>query len=171
MSPSFGTGGVDDPHDLSRFVRAQEDDYERALSEIISGRKRTHWMWYVFPQAADVRGGGRRRRRPIRGRHLPVPRRSEAEVFPDPVRIRSAPRIGVRPPDREILRGRARRQDPPPASPYFSLYFGTLMRPSQRLLLFSSQEYSIISQSGRSVNVRVLFHVLVKVFGSSTITS
>jgi len=50
MSPSFGTGGVDDPHDLSRFVHAQEDDYERALSEIISGRKRTHWMWYIFPQ-------------------------------------------------------------------------------------------------------------------------
>jgi uncharacterized protein (DUF1810 family) len=31
-------------------VRAQETDYERALSEIRSGRKRTHWMWYVFPQ-------------------------------------------------------------------------------------------------------------------------
>jgi len=34
------------------------------------------------------------------------------------------------------------------------LYFGTLIRPSQRLLLFSSQEYSIISQSGRNVSVR-----------------
>jgi uncharacterized protein (DUF1810 family) len=40
----------DDPHDLDRFVRAQERDYERALSEIRAGRKRTHWMWYVFPQ-------------------------------------------------------------------------------------------------------------------------
>jgi uncharacterized protein (DUF1810 family) len=40
----------DHPHDLNRFVQAQQDDYERALSEIQSGRKRSHWMWYVFPQ-------------------------------------------------------------------------------------------------------------------------
>lgn len=39
-----------DPHELSRFVRAQEDDYEQALSEIRGGRKRSHWMWYIFPQ-------------------------------------------------------------------------------------------------------------------------
>jgi uncharacterized protein (DUF1810 family) len=43
-----GVGG--DPHDLSRFVRAQQGDYERALAEIRGGRKRSHWMWYVFPQ-------------------------------------------------------------------------------------------------------------------------
>lgn len=41
---------VTDPHDLIRFLRAQADDYEHALSEIASGRKRTHWMWYIFPQ-------------------------------------------------------------------------------------------------------------------------
>ena len=41
---------VDDPHDLSRFVRAQESCYERVLSEIRNGKKRTHWMWYIFPQ-------------------------------------------------------------------------------------------------------------------------
>src|SRR5207245_341541 len=29
---------------------AQDGDYERALSEIRSGRKRSHWMWYIFPQ-------------------------------------------------------------------------------------------------------------------------
>jgi len=39
-----------DPHNLSRFVLAQEDAYTQALSEIRDGRKRTHWMWYVFPQ-------------------------------------------------------------------------------------------------------------------------
>jgi uncharacterized protein (DUF1810 family) len=39
-----------DPHNLSRFVQAQEDDYGQALSEIRSGRKRSHWMWYIFPQ-------------------------------------------------------------------------------------------------------------------------
>ena len=40
----------DDPYNLERFVRAQETDYEQALAEITRGRKRTHWMWYVFPQ-------------------------------------------------------------------------------------------------------------------------
>lgn len=39
-----------DPHDLKRFLQAQEGDYQRALSEIKSGRKRSHWMWYIFPQ-------------------------------------------------------------------------------------------------------------------------
>ena len=41
---------MNDIYDLSRFVRAQQDDYERALSEITNGQKRTHWMWYIFPQ-------------------------------------------------------------------------------------------------------------------------
>ena len=36
--------------DLSRFLKAQEYDYEQALKEIRSGRKRSHWMWYIFPQ-------------------------------------------------------------------------------------------------------------------------
>jgi uncharacterized protein (DUF1810 family) len=55
----FGGGGTmarpgeshdDDPHDLSRFVQAQEYHYAQALAEIQSGRKRSHWMWYIFPQ-------------------------------------------------------------------------------------------------------------------------
>jgi len=37
---------------LERFIEAQEQDYETALSEIKSGRKRSHWMWYIFPQLA-----------------------------------------------------------------------------------------------------------------------
>jgi len=45
MSASAG-----DPFDLERFVEAQAGSYERALAELRSGRKRTHWMWYVFPQ-------------------------------------------------------------------------------------------------------------------------
>jgi len=36
--------------DLNRFIEAQENDYKIALSEIKSGRKRSHWMWYIFPQ-------------------------------------------------------------------------------------------------------------------------
>ncbi len=41
---------ADDPHDLKRFLDAQEQVYERALAEIRGGRKYTHWMWYIFPQ-------------------------------------------------------------------------------------------------------------------------
>ncbi len=40
--------------DLSRFLNAQETDYAKALAEIKSGRKRSHWMWYVFPQIAGL---------------------------------------------------------------------------------------------------------------------
>jgi uncharacterized protein (DUF1810 family) len=43
-----------DPFDLRRFVRAQESDYKPALEEIRAGRKRSHWMWYVFPQFAGL---------------------------------------------------------------------------------------------------------------------
>ena len=37
-------------YNLSRFHSAQARDYETALSEIRSGRKRSHWIWYIFPQ-------------------------------------------------------------------------------------------------------------------------
>ena len=39
-----------DPFSLVRFVEAQEGVYERALSEIRAGQKRSHWMWFIFPQ-------------------------------------------------------------------------------------------------------------------------
>jgi uncharacterized protein (DUF1810 family) len=42
--------GMSDPHDLQRFVDAQEPIYETALGEICSGSKRSHWMWFIFPQ-------------------------------------------------------------------------------------------------------------------------
>ena len=42
--------------DLERFVAAQEPLFERVLSELRAGRKRTHWMWFIFPQ---LRGLGR----------------------------------------------------------------------------------------------------------------
>jgi uncharacterized protein (DUF1810 family) len=44
------TAAPDDPYDLERFGQAQENDYRAALSEITAGRKRSHWMWYIFPQ-------------------------------------------------------------------------------------------------------------------------
>ncbi len=45
-----------DPHDLARFVEAQDADgtYSRALRELREGRKRSHWMWFVFPQIAGL---------------------------------------------------------------------------------------------------------------------
>ncbi len=45
---------MSDRYDLERFVRAQEDSYERALTEIRNGGKRSHWMWYIFPQIAGL---------------------------------------------------------------------------------------------------------------------
>jgi uncharacterized protein (DUF1810 family) len=46
-----------DAFDLQRFVDAQERDgtYDRALAELRAGRKRGHWIWFVFPQ---IRGLG-----------------------------------------------------------------------------------------------------------------
>lgn len=39
-----------DPYSLQRFVDAQKNTYERALGELHSGRKESHWMWFIFPQ-------------------------------------------------------------------------------------------------------------------------
>jgi uncharacterized protein (DUF1810 family) len=50
MSAEADVPSSDDPYDLSRFVQAQQDDFEQALAEITRGKKRTHWMWYIFPQ-------------------------------------------------------------------------------------------------------------------------
>jgi uncharacterized protein (DUF1810 family) len=43
-----------DPYNLARFVQAQEEHYENALIEIGRGQKRSHWMWYIFPQFAGL---------------------------------------------------------------------------------------------------------------------
>lgn len=37
-------------YNLQRFIDAQQNDYTTALAEIKNGRKRSHWMWYIFPQ-------------------------------------------------------------------------------------------------------------------------
>jgi uncharacterized protein (DUF1810 family) len=41
-------------YDLTRFLKAQSEDYETALREIRGGRKRSHWIWYVFPNVAGL---------------------------------------------------------------------------------------------------------------------
>lgn len=101
-----------DPHDLDRFVQAQAPVYDRALAEIRAGRKRFHWMWYVFPQfglgfsATSQRYGIRSAaeaeaylRHPVLGPRLmecceaaiAIEGRSAAEVFdsPDDLKLRS----------------------------------------------------------------------------------
>ncbi|MGA0606492.1 DUF1810 domain-containing protein [Phenylobacterium sp. VNQ135] len=45
---------MSDPFDLRRFVDAQAPVYDRALAEIRAGAKRSHWMWFVFPQIAGL---------------------------------------------------------------------------------------------------------------------
>ena len=44
----------DDPYALSRFVAAQEPIYSQAAAELAAGRKRSHWMWFVFPQIGGL---------------------------------------------------------------------------------------------------------------------
>jgi uncharacterized protein (DUF1810 family) len=45
---------MDDPYNLQRFVDAQSPVYEQVRAELLEGRKRSHWMWFVFPQIAGL---------------------------------------------------------------------------------------------------------------------
>jgi uncharacterized protein (DUF1810 family) len=47
---------MDDPFNLNRFVDAQAGMYEEVLAELRDGRKRSHWIWFIFPQ---MKGLGR----------------------------------------------------------------------------------------------------------------
>ena len=60
--------------DLERFVKAQEESYEIALSEIKQGRKRSHWMWYIFPQ---IKGLGHS----STAQYYAIQSRAEAEAY------------------------------------------------------------------------------------------
>lgn len=50
MTSTFGA----DAYDLQRFVSAQSGVYPQVLEELSAGRKRSHWMWFVFPQMAGL---------------------------------------------------------------------------------------------------------------------
>lgn len=54
MGESAPVPPAPDPDPLDRFVTAQAQTYAQALSEIRAGRKRSHWMWYIFPQLAGL---------------------------------------------------------------------------------------------------------------------
>ncbi|WP_454884894.1 DUF1810 domain-containing protein [Sphingomonas oryzagri] len=45
---------MDDIHHLNRFVDAQATHYDTALAEVRRGAKRSHWMWFIFPQIAGL---------------------------------------------------------------------------------------------------------------------
>jgi uncharacterized protein (DUF1810 family) len=45
---------MEDSYNLERFLRAQEGMYETVVSELKSGRKTNHWMWFVFPQIKEL---------------------------------------------------------------------------------------------------------------------
>ena len=62
------------PHNLQRFLSAQEYDYSIALREIQNGRKQSHWIWYIFPQ---IKGLGRSYQSQFYG----IANRQEAEAY------------------------------------------------------------------------------------------
>ncbi len=59
---------------LERFVEAQLETYAEARAELAAGRKRTHWMWFIFPQIAGLGSSGMAQRYAISGR-------AEAEAY------------------------------------------------------------------------------------------
>jgi uncharacterized protein (DUF1810 family) len=54
MEKTDDTIRSEDPFDLGRFTSAQERVYETVLAELRCGWKRSHWMWYIFPQIAGL---------------------------------------------------------------------------------------------------------------------
>src|SRR5690349_7103619 len=57
------------PHNLQRFLTAQDADYERALKELQRGRKQSHWIWFIFPQVAGLGHSSRAREYAIQSKH------------------------------------------------------------------------------------------------------
>ncbi len=63
-----------DPHNLQRFVDAQKPDYQQVCAELRAGHKRTHWIWFIFPQ---MKGLGRSETASYYG----IASRQEAEAY------------------------------------------------------------------------------------------
>lgn len=130
MPPASDTSRHTDPFDLQRFMDAQQGSYTGALAELRGGRKRTHWMWYIFPQIDGLGYSSISKRYAIKSsaeaRHyldhpilgtrlvecveavLAVRGRSAAEIFgsPDDLKLRSSMTLfaSVAPPDSVFAR-------------------------------------------------------------------
>jgi uncharacterized protein (DUF1810 family) len=65
---------MNDPHNLQRFVDAQKPIFEHVCAELRDGRKRGHWMWFVFPQ---IKGLGHSET----ARMFAISSRQEAEAY------------------------------------------------------------------------------------------
>jgi len=65
--------------DLLRFVNAQAQVYSRVIEELTDGRKRTHWIWFIFPQLAGLGHSATAQRSAIRD--LEQARRYLADPF------------------------------------------------------------------------------------------
>ena len=63
-----------DPFNLARFLDAQDANYDDAIAEVRAGRKRSHWMWYVFPQFAGLGSSST-------SRHFAIRSRAEAAAY------------------------------------------------------------------------------------------
>ncbi len=59
---------IADPYNLQRFVDAQANVFEQVVDELREGRKRSHWMWFIFPQAAGLGSSPMAERYAISGR-------------------------------------------------------------------------------------------------------
>ena len=62
------TEASSDAFDLGRFLAAQEGVYPAALAEITAGSKRSHWMWFIFPQVSGLGSSSVAQRYAIRSR-------------------------------------------------------------------------------------------------------
>lgn len=109
--------------DLTRFITAHEQDYATALAEIKAGKKRSHWMWYIFPQIrglgmsptsqyyaiADLGEAKAFLQHPLLGQHLieishallRQPKRKAIAIFggPDDLKLRSSMTLFANVPD------------------------------------------------------------------------
>jgi uncharacterized protein (DUF1810 family) len=65
---------VSDPFDLERFVAAQAQVYTRVVAELSEGRKRSHWMWFIFPQIEGLGSSAMAQR-------FAIGSRAEAEAY------------------------------------------------------------------------------------------
>lgn len=72
--PAVVTDSSTDSFDLQRFVDAQDTVYDTVIDELRAGRKRSHWIWFIFPQ---LRGLGRS----STAQHFGIASRAEAVAY------------------------------------------------------------------------------------------